>query len=285
LRVILSKIKNFSKTPESSGNPLPTVRLKFKSININLYSTLRGHTLEVINSHVNNNNDKQDKNKNLGSYLAGLIEGDGAIHIPKNIKNSSIITISFNSKDLPLILIIQKTLNVGNVYKVKGKNAYSYTISDLKGLTKTVNLINGYMRTPKIVQLYKLIDRMAIKGSSIIKLPLDNSPLNSNAWLSGFIDADGCFTIRVTQNKHCLTKKIAVMLAIVQKTVSLNNDSLLDIMTQISKFLNCNLKTVAQAKQHLRYSARTGNLQGNLAVKDYLNKYPLFSGKYLDYLA
>ena len=61
-----------------------------------------------------------DKNKNLGSYIAscgaigaarciapaeqgdaGLIEGDGAIHIPKNIKSASIITISFHSKDLP----------------------------------------------------------------------------------------------------------------------------------------------------------------------------------------
>ena len=47
---------------------------------------------------------------------------------------------------------------VGNIYKPKGKDACTYVISDLKGLNKVVNLINGYMRTPKIVQLYKLID-------------------------------------------------------------------------------------------------------------------------------
>jgi hypothetical protein len=68
------------------------------------------------------------------------------------------IVIAFHSKDLPLALILQKILGVGNIYKIKGKNAYSYTISDLKGLIKVVNLINGYMRTPKLVQLYKLID-------------------------------------------------------------------------------------------------------------------------------
>lgn len=37
------------------------------------------------------------------------------------------------------------------------------------------------MRTPKINQLYKLIDWLAIKGYNIEKLPLDTSPINSNA--------------------------------------------------------------------------------------------------------
>lgn len=43
--------------------------------------------------------------------------------------------------------------------------------------------------------------------------------------------------MRVSQNKHCSTKKISVSLGLAQKTVSLNNDSLLDIMSYISSFL------------------------------------------------
>lgn len=132
---------------------------------------------------------------------------------------ASMIVISFNSKDLPLALFIQKNLNVGNIYKIKGKSAYSYTISDLKGIIKAVNLINGYMRTPKMVQLYKLIDWIGTKGENptiLPKLPLDNTPLNSNAWLSGFIEADGSFNVRVSQNKHCSTKKISVGLTLAQ---------------------------------------------------------------------
>jgi hypothetical protein len=31
------------------------------------------------------------------------------------------IVIAFHSKDLPLALIIQKNLGVGNIYKIKGK--------------------------------------------------------------------------------------------------------------------------------------------------------------------
>src|SRR5687767_15136182 len=116
--------------------------------NIKLNRILRGHTLEVIDTNTNNdvinnddtrntNNDDDDKinkgiNKNFGSYLAGLIEGDGSIYIPKNPKGAPMIVVLFHSKDLPLALFIQKNLNVGNVYKIKGENAYSYTISDLK---------------------------------------------------------------------------------------------------------------------------------------------------------
>ncbi len=273
---------------------------------IKLDSIFRGHTLKVINtknihdksnlnckqySKIENNNINFNKenynNNNLNSYLAGLIEGDGSIYIPKKNKNASMITIAFNSKDLPLILTINKTLKIGNIYKIKGKNAYSYTISDIKGLVKLVNLINGFMRTPKVVQLYKLIDLLNNKNNyNIYKLPLDNSLIDSNAWLSGFLEADGCFFIRITQNKHCSTntKKIACLLELAQKTTNLNNDELLSIMTLISDFLLIKLKIRTKTKFYI-YWIRTTSLQSNIALNNYLNKYPLFSSKYLDYLA
>ncbi len=78
---------------------------------------------------------------------------------------------------------------MGQIYKIKGKNAYYYRISNLKNLIKVINLINGYMRTPKINQLYNLIYYINARGFNIKKLPKDNSSLNSNGWLSGFIDA------------------------------------------------------------------------------------------------
>ena len=78
---------------------------------------------------------------------------------------------------------------MGQIYKIKGKNAYFYRISNLKNLIRVINLVNGYMRTPKINQLYNLIDYINARGSNIKKLPINNSSLDSNAWLSGFIDA------------------------------------------------------------------------------------------------
>lgn len=96
-------------------------------------------------------------NKNFGSYLAGLVEGDGCIYIPKAEKDihnktiSPIISIAFNAKDFPLAIILQQRLSTGQLIKVKNKNAYTLRISNYKNLALLVNIINGYMRTPKIL--------------------------------------------------------------------------------------------------------------------------------------
>lgn len=52
------------------------------------------------------------------------------------------------------------------------------------------------MRTPKIHSLHKLIDFL----NNSKKKELDDSLIDSNAWLSGFIEADGSFQIRATIN-------------------------------------------------------------------------------------
>lgn len=55
------------------------------------------------------------------------------------------------------------------------------------------------MRTPKIEALHRMINwcnlhNYGIKpGFEIISLGLDISPLQSNNWLSGYIDGDGSF--------------------------------------------------------------------------------------------
>jgi len=241
------------------------------STNKNLNNIFRDHTLEAKNVDINNTT-------KLGSYLAGLIEGDGSIYI--NNKGASMIVIAFNNKDLPLALKIQCILGSGNLYKIKGKNAYTYVISNLKGLIKIINLINGKMRTLKIEQLHKLIDLINNKNNNnITPLPLDNSSLDSNAWLSGIIEADGCFYVRYSQNKHAKTKKIACMLELAQKRININNKDQIEIMNKISKFLLTKLKI-----RKNQYWIKTTTFESNLKLLEYLNKYPLFSSKYMDYI-
>lgn len=55
-------------------------------------------------------------------------------------------------------------------------------------------------------------------------------------------------------------------------------------MTDISKVLNCNLKLVKRPEASIQYLVRTVNLEGNLNLNTYLEKFPLFSSKYLDFL-
>ena len=233
-------------------------------------------------------------NQNFSSYLAGLFEGDGCIWIPTNERDKinkiiyPMITLTFNSKDFPLISIIQERLDIGHIYKVKGQNAYTYRISNLINLFKFINIINGNIRTPKIYKLNKLIDYLNNKGYVINKYPLDFTPLNSNAWLSGFIEADGHFSVRVSTqgqgDKKNILKKIACSLEITQsqRIIDLYGNNNLLVLSLIGKYLLCKVKETKSNSKNPQHRIRTTSLDGNIVLKNYLLKYPLFSSKYLD---
>ena len=132
--------------------------------------------------------------QSLGSYLAGLIEGDGYITITN--KDSVILGITFNLKDKPLAEKLLRILGGGFIVKRK-TNSVELRFSHKQTLCQIIELINGKFRTHKIDLLYKLVDWMNKKHSmNITKLPLNDSPILKDSWLSGFIDAGGCFYIR-----------------------------------------------------------------------------------------
>lgn len=233
----------------------------------------RGHTL---------NTDR----KLMHSYLTGLIEGNGNIYIPldKEKVGRPSISISFPTKDLPLFLLIQKEINHGNIYKIKGKNAYSYLIGNLDGIVLVISYINGLMRTKKILKLYELIDFLNMKYPNlynIVKLPLDNSDIGSNSWLAGFTEADGSFYVRVTKNSNCQTHKVHCKYELVQAYDN-NNIYTFNIMTKICEFLLVDLKVKKHNNELFWISTNTYN--SNNILIDYFNKYPLYGTKHLDYL-
>jgi hypothetical protein len=128
--------------------------------------------LFLLSSFISNNNlslsDKSELsniiNPDFASYLAGLIEGDGSIIVPKTERslkgklNYPSIQIVFDLRDLPLAMILQQKLRHGSLQRKKGVNAYVLTINNFEGLILVANIINGYMRTPKIIALCRLID-------------------------------------------------------------------------------------------------------------------------------
>ena len=64
------------------------------------------------------------------------------------------------------------------------------------------------MRTPKIEALGRLINRnfMHQKHPNIhVESPLDTSPIDSNAWLSGMWDADGSFKLTISYGSFKFT--------------------------------------------------------------------------------
>ena len=229
-----------------------------------------------------------DFNSKFASYLAGLIEGDGTIIVPKTERstkgrlNYPSIQIIFDLRDLPLALIIQSKINHGSISRKKGVNAYVLTINNFEGLIIIANLINGYMRTPKINALYRLIDWLNIRFNLIIeKKDKDISNIDSNSWLAGFIDADGHFSVRTTTvSKY---PKIECKFELSQRQNDHNNENNYEFLNLIANFLSTTVKEIRVNKPKPEYRVRTTSLKGNLILINYMDNFPLFSSKYLNY--
>lgn len=227
----------------------------------------------------------------LSSYLTGLIEGNGSIITPKTERsvkgsiNYPSIQIIFHFKDLALASKIKKELKIGSLSKQKGTNAYVLTIKNYKGFKLLISMINGNMRTPKIYSLYKLIDWLNLKykykGINIPKKPLNHSSLDSNAWLSGFIEARGHFLVRTTISSKY--SKVECKFELNHRQMDPKGYNNLDFLEIISKFLLSSVKAIRVNKPDSRYRVRPTSFNGNVILVNYLNKFPLFGRKYSEF--
>ena len=231
--------------------------------------------------------DISQPNKNFNYYIAGLIEGDGTIIVPlsqrdtKNRLTYPSIQILFGLMDLPLALMVQQRLGYGTISRKKGKNAYVYTINNTQGLINFISLVNGKFKTAKIEALGRLIEWYKEKDQIDLQLlPLDITSLDSSSWLAGFIEADGHFSLRVSESFKL--NKIECKFELSQSKNSLYGNSY-NIMKEISEFLNCSLKEFRITSLNPQYRIRTLNSKSNLILTNYLKIYPLQGKKFLDF--
>jgi hypothetical protein len=247
-------------------------------------------------TQVNSFKYKDLSNLNFSSYLTGLIEGNGSIITPKierSVKGkilSPSIQIIFYYRDYELASIITEKLldlEIWSSLKKKGANAKVLTIKNYKGLIFLISMINGNMRTPKIDSLYELIDwiNFKFKEINIPKKPLNNSPLDSNAWLSGFIEADSHFSVNTTLSSKDQDQipKVKCQFTLSKIQIDDKGNNNLDFLEIIAKFLLSSVKATKLNKPNPEYRVRTISLNGNLILENYLNTFPLFGIKYLDY--
>lgn len=205
------------------------------------------------------------------------------------------IQIVFHLKDLPLALLIQKELGLGSLSRKKGINAYILTINSYEGILLIISLINGKMRTPKIHSLNALIDFLnKTKGTSIEKYSVSIEPLYSNPWLSGFIEADASFQVRTTLSGKYPKLECKLEISFIfypywqGRRLRGELDSIKDVksfMQQIAQFLEIPEYSFKQEKfkNFEKFTLKTQNIRSNEKLINYLNTYPLFSSKFLDY--
>ncbi len=255
--------------------------------------------LNIMKNNINMNTiiSKDYTNINLlASYLDGLIEGDGSIILRKGKleKTPPAIIFTFHKNEKPLYEKIKTLLNSGNIYE-ENRSICRYKITNSIAIINLINLVNGYFRTPKIKVLYSAIDNLnKWHKTNIIKLPLDNSDIGSNAWLAGFTDADGNFSIKLTGSykSENITERgrIQCVFSINQNEIhKKTNESCVPFMTKLANYFECNLNHRLANNAIFKESSAlivfyVQSDKKHYIVINYFDKYPLMSSKYLNYL-
>lgn len=225
-----------------------------------------------------------------------MLEGDGHIIIPQLLEGKTsypYIQITFVNKDLPLINKLVEMF--GGRLRFKNKeNAIVWIVNKHNDLVNLVSVINGCLRTPKIIKFNALIVFVNNKYNYNIKIhSVDTSSLNSNGWLSGFIDADGGFKVRytekridVTTNKVLTKSRIEIRFALEQrKSIGLqDNDKYKPIMLEIQTFFGFNTDLRESRHNDKTYwIVEVSSLNRLNLLIEYLNNYPLLTAKRNDF--
>lgn len=187
----------------------------------------------------------------FGPYLAGLWEGDGSILVKSKEHLKPTINISFHknqgffAEKLLQILTDQCKEKVGSVYYHKTRQACYLNIYSKEGLLNFINLVNGKLRTPKASQMDVVINWLIKQGVNIKKLPLCSVPINKDAWLTGFIDADGSFGIRQTFKKEKIKQQTECEFILVQRMYyPKTGKSYFEIFSKIADYFCVKLNTL-----------------------------------------
>lgn len=243
-------------------------------------------------------NNKFNEYKDIGSYLAGLLEGDGHIDIQSDDSTSKKVNprfvFTFHKNNLSMFEQLNEYIGSG-FFKTGLGNSIRYVVADKQGVIKLVNLMNGNLRTPKIITFHKLIDKLNLSESlHIYKLPIDNSTLDNNAWLAGFTEADGYFGVFIKEfkpksedRKRSQSRSVKCRFAIEQRQFDKpTNSSCEPYMKMIADNFNVTLleftRTTFETPNSTYYIHVESKDKLNKVIT-YFDKYPLMGVKSLDY--
>ena len=186
-------------------------------------------------------------------------------------------------------------LGYGSLELIPSSKAVKIHIRGKYSILNLLRLINGKFRTPKIEKLNSLIYYINKNWSRnviepLLVYPRDESPLNSNSWLSGFSDGDANLYVNINWPNDKKYGQIKLTFEIVQSRLDKEHfEKYKFIMEKIADFCESKLykhqlsKFDRTGKQDA-WRARVINKKGASVIINYFDRYSLFSSKYLNYL-
>lgn len=156
---------------------------KFNHFNINTI------TKDYYNIHSYYSNDTV-----FNQWLAGLIDGDGYFYNLSNKYPS--LTIDMERKNMPLLNFIHSRIGGIIMSNIKGRpNVVRLTIRKRVHMLDLVNRVNGNIRNSVRVPQLKSVC-LVLNVQFLTPTPLTPS----NAWFTGFFDADGTIIASFTSS-------------------------------------------------------------------------------------
>lgn len=213
-----------------------------------------------------------DLNKMFKYWFIGFTEGDGSFIINKNGYLEFKLTQS--SVDAQVLFYIKKELGFGSVSVQDKKNkTHHFRVRDEKGILKLIKIFNGNLYTERKRNQFKLWLEGFNKAyrREIILIDQINNPTLNDGWLSGFTDAEGCFTLSVIKRSERYNQ--------VQVRYILSQKGELELMKKIGDLLG---GKVSFLKDYNGYNM-TVNLRKLHKVINYFNRYDLKTKKSIQY--
>jgi len=197
------------------------------------------------------------------TWFIGFVEGDGSFQKDGHLK------ITQSSTDVQILYRIKTTMGFGTV-RIQDRKSNTHcwiTNMDQKCAARLTLLFNGNLITNHKLETFKTWvnywknkknnqEYINLIGSDFILQDKPNPQLISldNYWLSGFIDADGCWNISISKTQSKKNPAASVRLAVAAQNDSewvINVSSVLNLGRKRSQKNNINQCWVVQRRDQL----------------------------------
>jgi len=245
------------------------------------------------------------------SWLAGIWEGDGSSwvptteHAPSGKLYTVNVTITFALVDLPLAKWLDSILG-GYVRLMTDQGACRLVIANPYSVANFIRLVSPWLRTPKLGRLNAVITWLeANKNIKLSYITPCTTSLLQDAWLAGFLDADGNFYVRVTlthsdrelvssvgsglnldfPDTNPKKSRAGIRIRIEQRIFDgFSNGPIVDSINAIAKALHVNKILTTQHNGRSYWSVEATSLVSTTVLFEYLDRFPLITAKRFDSL-
>ena len=152
------------------------------------------------------------------AFFVGLWDGNGSIQVNhwryKTLQYRIVLKLKNTENNLNMLQMLQLNLNFGYIYIDNKNNFVLFIINNKSQIKKCLNLLSFYKPLTKRINYQILFMKNCLIKNDLnwyfvnrnLKYNINLEQINYNTfyfkgWLSGFIEAEGCFTLCVNSSK------------------------------------------------------------------------------------